>query len=180
MASKYKVVGKESKITVRVKHINRLSPTLVKLGRQVDAVEARVLREAHRDAVDIFKEHAPGRIADGVIVVGRGSEVEIFAYAKDPLSGYDYVGVSRLGHKKAVIKPRRDRSAASVLATGKPRKSGKSKKATLRIPLKAGGFIYRQSIKGYRPKVDWAEVAQERVTRNSRRILRNAAKDFHL
>ncbi len=179
MAKKYKVVGKENRITVRVANINKISPTLVKLRRQIDATEARVNREATDASIRIFEEHAPGRVAEGIEAKGHGADVEIYAYAKDPESGYDYVGVTRLGHRKALIKPRRDRSAASVLQTGRPRKSGRSKKATLRVPMK-GDFIYRRQIKGFRPKVDWAEVAQADVVRQSKRILRDAAKDFHL
>lgn len=179
MPKKHKVVGKEHRITVRAANANRISPTLVKLRRHIDVTEARVNREAHDESIRIFAEYAPGRIADGIEARGHGADVEIYAYAKDPESGYDYVGVSRLGHKKAIIKPRRDRSAATVLATGRPRKGGRSKKATLRVPMK-GDFIYRRQIKGYRPKVDWAEVAQADVVRQSRRILRDAAKDFRL
>lgn len=101
-----------------------------------------------------------GRLARGIVSRVLGSVVQVEAHAKDPRSGYDYVGVTRFGHRVARIEPRADRAPASVRATGRSRARGAH--AALRIPV-GGTAIYRRWSRGFHPARDWAEAAIPQV-----------------
>lgn len=118
---------------------------------------ARLLAEG---AVFVYRTFAPkrsGRLRRGVRMVATGGAYAVRADAVNPATGYDYVGVTRKGHRKKIIRPLAGRGAASVISTGRARGRGRS--AALRIVLPSGAVIYRHSVKGYRPKSDWAERA---------------------
>lgn len=104
-----------------------------------------------------------GRMARGVkaIHIG-GSNVLVKVHARNPQSGYDYVGVTRFGHQLAVITPSGSRRPASVIATRRRRSrlhflSGPP--PALRLP----SGQYRYSVRGFHPAGDWAMRAWPHV-----------------
>ncbi len=149
---------------------------------------ANELRDAVQDVADdaalIFASYAPkgrsGRLGRGIRVVsaqgrlssGRfatGRQFAIVASAKNK-EGFDYVGVSRFGHKQLFIRPSIDRKPASVVSTRKPRRRygelKKGERPALRIPARNGGpAIYRNVVRGVKRTHDWAETAQDAVNR---------------
>lgn len=124
-----------------------------------DTLEAE--RELGRRAEVIFGAHAPhrtGRLIRGISSVLLGGQVIVKAEAKNPQSGYDYVGVTRFGHRVARIYPAQ-RFAAFVLDTKKRRKSGRTNHPpALRLVI-GGRVLYRASVPGYHPDHDWAQDA---------------------
>lgn len=89
----------------------------------------------------IFAAHAlhrTGRLARGIVARVFGNRVIVEAHARNPDTGYDYVGVTRFGHRVAIIRPKRAKA--------------------LRIAL-AGGTIFRKFSRGFHPASDWAEDA---------------------
>lgn len=107
-----------------------------------------------------------GRLARGIVARDLGGVVQVEAHARNPLSGFDYVGVTRFGHRVARIVPRTDRGSASVVATGRSRRRGAH--AALRIPL-GGGVIYRRSVRGFHPAQDWSERAIPQIRAEAKR-----------
>lgn len=100
--------------------------------------------EVAPNAVRITRQFAPhrsGRLDRGlqsrVRSHGGRITVEILSTARSQ-EGYDYLPVTRFGHRVAIIRPKRAKA--------------------LRIPL-ASGVIFRKYVRGYRPKRDWAEAA---------------------
>lgn len=171
---------REHRITVKARFANRLSPTLLKTVDQIDETEKRILQEFGHEAVRTFKVWAPGRLGEAVRLydVGEGRK-EIRVYARN--KGYDYVGVTRFGHRTKVIKPTRRtrRGAQSVISTRRPkRQAGKGKGAALRIQSRFGGVYYRHSIPGYDPEYDWAERAQDEINLRIKNRMDKAAREF--
>lgn len=109
-------------------------------------------------SVSVYRRHAPrrsGRLHRGIRVTGGGSAFTVRADAENPQTGYDYVGVTRKGHRVRVIRPRRARALAINIG---------------------GGVIFRASAKGYRPKSDWAHDARPEVLRQGREAQRDLAR----
>jgi len=121
-------------------------------------------RNVANDAELIYKEAAPKRshrLARGIKAVGHGDEVFVRAVAVDPKTGFDYVAVSRFGHRKDFIVP--------VSKSGQPRQS----RTVRRDPT--GRFVTRgapalvfssrgstwklSQVRGFRPKGDWVDKA---------------------
>jgi hypothetical protein len=92
------------------------------------------------------------------VEIGRGSRttVVVGANATDPLTGFDYVPVTRFGHRVARIYPRVDRAPATVVASGRPRLGGG--RGALRFVI-GGEVFFRHSVRGYHPAVDWVSQA---------------------
>jgi hypothetical protein len=114
-------------------------------------------RELGRAAEVVFGAHAPfrsGRLIRGISSEGGGGGVIVKDIARNPESGYDYVGVTRFGHQVARIYP--THTAGSVLA------SGKARSGALRFSI-GGRVLYRASVAGYHPASDWAEDALPEV-----------------
>ena len=115
------------------------------------------------DAELIFQAHArhkTGRLARGIVAHWVGGQVLVTATARDPQTGFDYVAVTRFGHRVEFIEPRADRARASVLATGKRRKKGSQ--AALRFVL-GGRVMYRRRVRGFKPEYDWRDRALPEV-----------------
>lgn len=156
------------------------------------------------DAALIFASHAPrgrsGQIGRGIRVIsaqgrlssGRfatGRQFEVHASARN--QGYDYVGVTRFGHRNRLIYPRADRTDASVISTGLPRRKRMSKKAlekagtpgqlpALRIPH--GTPMYQHKVRGIIKAVDWVDQAIPAVDRElqaqAKRLAHNLERRF--
>jgi hypothetical protein len=143
-----------------------------------DAELDRRLREAMREVGDdsevIFQAHAlhhTGRMGRGIKSDVVGRNVEVTVTARDPISGYDYVGVTRFGHRKAFIEPRPDRAQASVVSTGGRRGTVRKGNAALRFVI-GGRVIYRRRVRGFHPSEDWAERAMPEVNANAERVMK--------
>lgn len=146
---------------------------LVAAGRlPADTFDAQ--RELGRVAEVVFGAYVPvksGRALRGISSDAAGRTVIVKDVARNPESGYDYIGVTRFGHAVARIFPKHNAANASVMA------SGKRKKGALRFVI-GGRVLYRASVAAYHPASDWAtdalpEVqveAQAVVTRLGRKI----------
>jgi hypothetical protein len=108
------------------------------------------------DAELIFAAHAlrrSGRMARNITAEGAGLRVAVTVHARNPETGYDYVGVTRFGHRVARIYPKRAKA--------------------LRTP-----WGPRASVAGFHPATDWRDDAlpavhaalQATETRLGRRI----------
>lgn len=141
-----------------------LARELEQMARGIEPELRETQKALGEDAELIFAAHAPkgpsGRLSRGIVSSVEGDGVIVTAEARNPLSGYDYVRVTRFGHRVTRIVPRRDRSAASVVAT--KGKRGTGRRAALRFSI-GGRVMYRQSVKGYKPSGDWAEKAMPQV-----------------
>lgn len=129
--------------------------------------DVRELREAvGADAEIIFQAHAPkgrsGRLSRGIRARSHGSDVVIEAHARDPETGFDYVRVSRFGHTVRRIYAgavaRSLSSPARFTAAGGVRSRPLKGAQALNTPF--GLFA---SVRGFHPKVDWAEAAYHEV-----------------
>ena len=137
----------------------------------VDTLEAqRELGRASEVVFAAFAPHKTWRLIRGISSVSEGSVVTVKDEARNPSSGYDYVGVTRFGHKVARIYPKH-RAAAHVIATRKRREGetvthGHDEFAlghpALRFTI-GGRVLYRASVAGYHPASDWAEDALPEV-----------------
>lgn len=110
---------------------------LFPLHRELDALG--------RDVERIFAAHAPvksGRLRRGVVSTRAGRMVVVRATARNPQTGYDYVGVTRFGHRKAWIYPRQARALRFVIG---------------------GRVIYAKRVRGYKPATDWRDEAMPAV-----------------
>jgi hypothetical protein len=119
-------------------------------------------RRLGRGAVVVFRRWAPeksGRLRRGIVSYPKGSTVQVEAHAVD--HGYDYVGVTRFGHRVAVIRPKHaakpGRYVAPIPGVG-PRWVNKVA-ALGPIP----GIGFRRAVKGYHPARDWRDEAMPEV-----------------
>lgn len=130
-----------------------------------------LVEEVGDDAEIIFAAHAlkkTGRMSRGVRSIPRGTTATVQVHAKDPNSGFDYVAVTRFGHRKAFIEPKHavrnpGRYIAPIPGVG-PR--WVSKRAALKTPF---GFFAR--VRGFKPKSDWAQAAIPEVQRNAQQTI---------
>jgi hypothetical protein len=141
-----------------------------------------IVRDIADDAELIYASHAlvaTGRMARGVRAVGEGDSILVRVDARDPETGYDYVGVTRKGHRRRVIHARsrrlgpRGRNPASVVATRRARRRGAS--SMLRTP-----WGFRWSVRGFHPSSDWAEDALPEVRAAAEHRLDGLAKRIAL
>lgn len=157
----------------------------------IPAVEnelAHAVQQLANHSVHIYQAYAPsgpsGRLGRGIRAVsaqgrvgssGRfstGRQFAIIATARNR-SGYDYVGVTRFGHRNAFISPRVDRERASVVSTRKARRDVTHHEGlpALAIPSRKGGPpIFRHQVRGFHPPYDWADVANEMVKRETKHV----------
>lgn len=146
-------------------------------GRKFVRLSADLLpevQEAQRgmadDAEIVFAAFAPkgsSRVARSIHTTQFGWALEVVADAKNPTSGYGYVGVTRFGHKMQYIYPRKDRKSARVLSTRRSRQRGTQ--AALRLEIN-GIVLFRRRIKAYRPVADWAEEAMPTIHREAQQV----------
>lgn len=150
-----------------------MSPLIGKLPdpNDLDRILLEEMRGVGQDAELAFAAHArhkSGRMARNVKAHVVGRNVEVTVFAQDPLTGYDYVGVTRFGHKVEFITPRADRRPASVLATGRRRQTGH--RAMLRFVIN-GRVFYRSRVRGFHPDHDWAEDAMPEIQASADRAM---------
>ena len=140
----------------------RLARNLSRAAAQIRHELDRSMRELGDTAELIYAAHAlrrTGRMARNIVARGLGGGVLVTVQAKNPLTGFDYVAVTRFGHRVRRIVPTR-RFAASTTATGAARATGR--RAALRLTI-GGKVLYRRSVKGFHPASDWAERALPQI-----------------
>lgn len=99
---------------------------------------------------DLFVTNAPHqteRLRQGITAVPTRAGVAIRVSAIDPETGFNYVDVTRFGHKVRRIYPVSGRTP-----TGRRRFRG----GYLRF-VYGGVLFYRRSVRGYRPTTDWVQ-----------------------
>lgn len=142
----------------RVKVVARIyGPRLMRRARKLPVDAQLLLDRALVDVADqaetFFKDHAPedkGRLKRGITATPTATGVSIRVAAKDPETGYDYVGVTRFGHKVRRIRPiaGRTKSGRRIFRPG-----------FLRLEI-GGRVLYRTSVRGVVKKVDWVVPAR--------------------
>lgn len=152
------------------------------LGRDIlrEAAKLReqvrlLMQEVADDAELIFAAHAlkgeTGKLSRGITIRAVGDGIYVEAHAKSK-SGYDYVGVTRFGHRKEWIvpthMPKSDRFRPKT-AKAFPLPFGFRTSITGFAALKTP-FGYRRRVRGFKPKGDWAadalpEIQEEAQTR---------------
>lgn len=99
--------------------------------------------------------------------------IEVQSNAKNPETGYAYTGVTRFGHRRMWIEPKR-RNSASVITTRKSR--GRGRRANLRLDFGGGEILFRRKVRAYRPSHDWVQDAMPQIKSNAHRIAITLAK----
>lgn len=98
-----------------------------------------------------FAPHRTGRLERGIQAAVRSYggriTVSLFSTARSD-TGFDYLPVTRFGHKEAIIYPK-NAKAIAFIPSGAP--SGKP--------------IFRAWVRGYHPLVDWVELAFRELER---------------
>lgn len=120
-----------------------------------DVREAR--QEIGKRAAIIFAAHAPnksGRLERGITARPGGGGTFVTASARDPETGFDYVGVTRFG--RGIAKPKSDDGALSF--TG------------------SGGLVYAASADAYDPPSDWAAEALPEVNQEAQQVTTKLAR----
>lgn len=158
-----------SKFRAEVEDVNSLLRKVLDARTSMDRDLRRAVDELGDDAELIYASHAlknTGRMARGIRARRAGNLVLVEVHARNPQSGYDYVGVTRFGHKVARIYPRHAPKAEKFfpkVAKAFPlpgigfRRSIKGF-AALKTPL---GFF--RSVRGFHPASDWADRAWPQV-----------------
>lgn len=147
--------------------------------RDLDRILLEEMRGLGEDAELAFAAHArhkTGRMARNVKSHVVGQHVEVTVFARNPETGYDYVGVTRFGHKAEYITPV-TRSAATVLATGRRRAHGHA--AALRFVI-GGRVVFAKRVKAFHPDHDWAEDAMPQVQLSADRAMRRVGQRIEL
>lgn len=156
---------KTEKFSANVKGANQQAARARRVSSTISDSMMQSLRDVSADAELIYQAHAPrrsGRLARGIRAVPVGvDQVTVSAVAVDPKSGFDYVAVTRFGHRKRIIVPvsrggsRRKSRAVVRTATGQF-----AKRSGGRLVFTSRGRLWRlSSVRGFRPKSDWVEDA---------------------
>jgi len=163
------LLARNGKIKGNIEGAGRQAANARSVARTIDDAMNESVRNVADDAELIYQSAAPRRshrLARGIKARVVGDQAVVSATAVDPESGFDYVNVTRFGHRKRVIYP--------VTKAGKPRKARKATRgAGGQFSARGGGALAFQSlgrqwilssVRGFRPKGDWVELALPEVT----------------
>lgn len=125
--------------------------------RQVQDEIIREFRTLARHAEDVYRSFAPedsGRLRDSIdarVFLGNASapQVTVYARALDPTNNFDYLDVTRFGHRRTFIEPRRARML-KVHYAGRDRSGD-------------GPYVLRPHVSGAVVASDWVEDAEHVV-----------------
>lgn len=144
-----------------------------------------MLKKMRPEAEDAFRIYAPedsGRLLQGIrgIIFGR-QELIVTVRAEDPETGFDYVDVTRFGHRVDRIyagqKGRSATSPARFTVRGTERITPLRGARALKTKL---GFF--RSVRGFKPAHDWAEPAFDLIeqlgARNLEALGRGIVRDI--
>lgn len=143
-------------VTLRAQVTTRASR---RLRRGARLLPGTVRREIHGDLlkrlVRVSRQAAPegkGALSRGLRGIPAGDLVEVRSTVRSS-RGYNYTGVTRVGHRRRWIVPKRKKALAFTVG---------------------GKRIVRRRVRGYRPRYDWAEkadrLAQPHIARAADRI----------
>jgi hypothetical protein len=133
-----------------------------------DDLDGAVRRVAD-DAEIIFAGFAPkksGRLSRGMSSKVSGDTAIVRADARNPTTGYDYVGVTRFGHRLSRIYPTRTWSERAA-------QRGELRPAALKTP-----FGYFASVRGFKPKGDWADRALPEIHAEAENEMERLGREF--
>lgn len=144
-----------------------------------------LMQEVADDAELIFSAHAlhgeTGKLSRGITSRAVGDAIFVEAHAKSK-AGFDYVAVTRFGHRKQWIVP-----------THQPKSERFRPKTAQAFPLPAPygfrasikGFAalqtpfgFRRRVRGFKPKRDWAAAALPEVQREAQTRLATFGRGF--
>lgn len=136
----------EIKVRVQAAHASR---QLLRGATAVRDEMGQAVKDVADDAELIHASHAlvrSGRMARGVVAQARGLSATVRVTARDPESGFDYVPVTRFGHRTARIVPKHGRA----------------------LKMNVGGqTIFRASSRGFHPKSDWGVKGNPQIERRA-------------
>jgi hypothetical protein len=130
-------------------------------GLHGDLLEAE--RELGKKAEVAFAAYAPvrtGRLIRGISSFALGEGVTVKADARNPESGYDYVGVTRFGH--GIIRPKARYRPVKGSQWDKEHLRGTITRGALRFTV-GGRTVYAAYVNPWKPAMDWAEAALPEV-----------------
>jgi hypothetical protein len=145
-------------------------------GDELHKLVLGVQDEIAADAEIVFASyalHRTGRMGRGIHTVKDGDDLIVEVEARNPETGFDYVRITRFGHRTFRIVPRRP-FAASVVATRRGRSRGHQ--AALRWVQTDGTTIYRRSSRGFHPAKDWAHDALPQIKVRAQRRMGTLAR----
>src|SRR4051812_44537003 len=155
---------KKARFSAKADGAARQASNARSIGRMIDKGMEVSARNVGDDAELIYQSAAPrrsGRLSHGIRSIPAGDTVIVTATAVDPKTGFDYVAVSRFGHRKRIIIP--------VTKGGRPRKARKTSRGLMGRFAKRGpgALVFNsrgrrwmlRSVRGFRPKVDWVDKA---------------------
>lgn len=135
------------------------------------------------DAELIFAAHAlkgsTGKLSRGITSKVVGDAVHVEAHAKSR-AGYDYVGVTRFGHRNAWIVPRHPAKAKRFYpktARAFPI-NGKFFSSIRGFAALSTPFGYRRRVRGFKPSSDWAADALPEIQAEAQRQLDKFGRGF--
>jgi len=130
------------------------------------------LRETSDEAVEFFKDEAPelsGRLKRGITARPTKTGYTITVKAVDPETGYDYVGVTRFGHKVRRIRPIERRSEGTGRRTFRDGY----------LVFNSRGRNWRlKSVRGVRVRQDWVRPARVRSHDEASRRMREVGREI--
>lgn len=147
---------------------------------RLDAELAQVQRDLADDAEIVFASfalHRTGRMGRNIHTVREGRDLQIVVEARDPVTGFDYVRITRFGHRTYRIVPKRP-FAASIVATHGKRSRGRQ--AALRWVQTDNKVIYARSTKGFHPVKDWASDAIPEIRIRAERRMGQLARRLEI
>lgn len=150
---------------------SRAGRRFARLAEELDDMVARAHEGLMDDAEIAFQATIPKdttRAARSIHTVKSGpGTYEVIADAVDPHSGFHYIGVTRFGHRKAWITPRR-RRPASVISTRRAR--GRGRRANLRFVIN-GEVMFRKRVRGVVREKDWAAETVPEIQREAHDVM---------
>lgn len=129
-----------------------------------------VRRRVAQDAVEKFRRsapHASRRLQNAIHAEELGGTTEVRA---NPVSedGYEYIGVTRWGHKLRVIRPIHARSFTSEV-------NGTKSRTAMRYTSR-GQILYRAEVRGYHPHSDWVDRPITDINANAKQVLASVGR----
>lgn len=129
------------KFTAKVEGAKALAKDVRRAADGVEDDTRDIVILTLQDGKKILATHAPERthrLIQEMKIRRMGSRGTISSNPKNPRGGFRYIAVTRFGHKKKIIRPRR--------------------KKALRFEY-LGAFYVRRSVRGVRVASDWVEDA---------------------
>lgn len=150
----------------KVTGIEKVGSNLRRASASLDSIQREGLDDWSSTGVQILQEHAPvgrtRRLHRGIKARKRGNNrVDITMHAVNPLTGFDYVNVTRFGHRVAYITPTEGRKS-------------------LKLRLTDGGTVYRRKVRGVEVTHDWAQDGMDEIRAYGQLVARGVKRELEL